>query len=636
MEDTILDDPKTPAHLFMWRAARNYFVGTPGSPEHQTIVQSYDDIDKENVAPISPVKSGRFSPAKRAGFDTAKTETPLKRKRSTHNTSIEMQGHAESQKQTQTQMQAQLAVSPTKSILRTPGAMTPRMKEKAGREMRVAFRSVSLSTNESPEVRRKNGNATTSKAQNQATFGILEDMTSTEGKTHDKAVTTHFTGAMSNTVTKPTSKPSVDSRAESKSATTAPPLADPPNTLDIFAEHDRRTATEMRRLIRHSQKWRDAAKRLDEENLKLKVILEEVGKENARLEGRLRMLGRRESEELRAGFVQKTQEGQVKATKVRESELAKRLEKVKGDDMVGAKTVARVQERRSVVMHDEEEVEEDAETRAMREIDELLDLTPPLDDYEAASRAHPAAAKTKTSESLRSISAPTAPSQRASHASTQLRPVVTSAELPRRPASTTLTSAPKTINESDPSKAAKSRSHQGERAPASETSTQVQYRTTPKLQPRAKNENNYDHARQIQNQIFNIHGPTNTRPTTLDKPTPTFPRPQTAAAQPSPLTALQHRIEGSILPASNTAERLGMPEDRVTEVRRRLAAKKRGSTGSSSAGAAQTGARREESAGKGRWLEKSGGNKFREESGLIGLGSVGGRDGESGVDWIDV
>jgi hypothetical protein len=616
MDETVLDDPKTPAHLFMWRAARNYFVGTPGSPEYTRLQLQHDsDGDKENLAPISPVKSGRFSPRKQVGGgQTGRMETPLKRKHSAIAVNTELQAQ-------EVQRQAPM-VSPTKSILRTPGAMTPRMKEKAGREMRVAFRSVSLSTNESPEVRRKNS-TTTSKTQNQAIFEILEDTASTKGKTHNAQTTTLAAKSKSNGNPELKSGANARTNPRSKDTSTAPLSTAPADTTtDILAEHDRRTATEMRRLIRHSQKWRDAAKRLDEENLKLRIMLEEVRKENARLQGRLRMLGGRSAENLRTADLQKTAMKEQAVQILRDAEVVERSKKQGIEREIKTKASTRGGEQILKSVDEERPYEEDAETRAMREMHELLDLTPPFDEQETQTHAHPTASDNKASESLRSISAPIAPSHHATQSSTYARPVSASAELPRQPSSDAIIPA---TNESELIKAANLRQNIGRPASISQPTTGCQHSTTPQTKRRVETDNNHIQAQRIQAQIFNTHAqPHKPTANANQQPTPRLPPPPSAKNQPSPLTALQHRIEGSILPASNTAERLGMPETRVAEVRRRLAAKKQGRAASNHA-VPEDGVR----GGSGRWLEKSVGDKTREESRLSGVG------GDS-VDWIGV
>lgn len=583
-EDTILEDPRTPAPIFAWRAFKGVFVGSPTSPEPRSQqIQQYDE-DKENISPVSPLKLA--SPSK--------LSTPLKRKRD--NANAEVQG----------QVQTGL-VSPTKSILRTPGAMTPRMMAlREGREARVTFRSVSLS----PEVRRKLNKQSQAQSQPQVqTKDVLvardehvqaEQKQQVASKRVKQAVEPVKTQSMP--------------QNSAKEADKAPSAADPEIMIDIEA-HDRRTAKEMRRLIRHSQKWRDAAKRLDEENAKLKVMLEEARRENTRLEGALR----------RANQGQQQPELSRERGAVKESMS---LRPVRSERAIGRETIRGKEKKAKDV--DGQEAEDDAEAKAMKEIEELLDLTPPLDDHDSHSHSlphsRPEVPQMTAIEANRSTSAPT-PSYLHTYTLARAK-TSTSTTLPRRPASSTLptTSTTRTSIPATTTPQAQPKSHaqpQNQLRPQSEMPHQIQsrQRITPQAQAQTHTENqpNPFKPQQPQNPQNKLRSHPHPHPTFL-------PPSSTTKPAPSPLTALQYRIEGSILPAAETAVRIGMDEGRVLEVRRRLMERKIRRGGISLAASAQAGVggagvgSAAVAGGTSRWLEPPVGGKIREDSDVDWIG----------------
>lgn len=226
-EETLLDPPVTPAHLFAYRALRGWFAGSPDSP----------DDDKENLSPVT-IKT-------LAGNTTSNSDdvlrlSPQKRKRDS----------------------LAIPLSPTKSILRTPGAPTPRAKSL--RDMNVKFKSAS------PEVRRKDLKMGVKNAE-----GNIQPTTQAAAGNSD-----HKASILAPSPATVKLKPQ-------------PPVLDPAvYDTNLLDDQNRRTAREMKRLVRYGTKWRDFARRRDEENAKLRLLLEDTRRENRRLEAVLRKIER--------------------------------------------------------------------------------------------------------------------------------------------------------------------------------------------------------------------------------------------------------------------------------------------------------------------------------------------------------
>ena len=384
IEETLLDPPVTPAPIFAYRALKGWFIGSPdSSPER--------DNNKENIMPLSSrLKSIDEVPGQRTPIIS-----PYKRKR-----------YSDPQ------------VSPTKSILRTPGAPTPRAKSL--RDVNVKFKSVS------PDIRMKSAPVAAKVAPQSTVAGPNKVIAKTVGE----AAPTQ------------TTQPEAKIQAQQIAAI---PSAISESELDELV---RRTGKEMKRLIKYGHKWRELARRQDEENAKLRVLLETAERETRRLEAALR----------------KTGNGTVGSAK-EQPMLSRQVGTVSSRH--SATTTGK--QATNVLPKPVTTSTLNAQDQALSD---LLDLTPPP--------AHPSQHATSTAAN-RSTSAP------------------------------------------NPTTVSHSTTH-----PRTSISNPIQH-----LLPQLKT------------------------------PIPTH----------SPLTALQHRIEGSVLPISDTAARTRMPVDRVAAVRKRLMAK---------------------------------------------------------------
>jgi len=156
--------------------------------------------------------------------------------------------------------QKTVPVSPTKSILKNPHAATPR---KAGvREVTVTFKDVRKSM--SPEMLRHGSpqRVRSQLAMQAPSLDMAQQMPMV-------AVGISTEAAL---------RPSAPLTSVVKS------VQDSGFDLDAYKAQ---TEKEMRRLIKYGQKWRDTATRQDEENAKLRTLLEETRKENERLRRRI-------------------------------------------------------------------------------------------------------------------------------------------------------------------------------------------------------------------------------------------------------------------------------------------------------------------------------------------------------------
>ena len=307
-------------------------------------------------------------------------------------------------------------VSPTKSILRTPGAPTPRAKSL--RDVNVKFKSVS------PDIRMKSAPVAVHGAPQSNIMGPNTEIP----KTVDEAAPAQTTHP--------------EAKIEVQQITAMPGAISESDLNELVL----RTGKEMKRLIRYGHKWRELARRQDEENARLRVLLETAERENRRLEAALRKTGNGTTASAKEQPVLSRQVGAVSS---RHSAAT--------TGKPATNTLAKPLATSTLNAQDQA-------------LSDLLDLTPPPD------LSHP-----KPSAANRSTSAP------------------------------------------KPTKIPASTSH-----------------------PRTSISNPLPHP-----------------PPQLNPSIPTH----------SPLTALQHRIEGSILPISDTAARTRMPVDRVAAVRKRLMAK---------------------------------------------------------------
>lgn len=225
LEDTVLEPPATPAPVFAWRAFKSAVWGSPeSSPEHE---------NKENV-PLHHLHLKSLD-----GTTDAAPSSPLKRKRD-----------------------SQPLVSPTKSILRTPGVPTPRTKSL--RDINVKFKSLS------PELRLRE--------QPQPKAGVQN--AEVEATSRRKVLRVEVRKDNARQDDKPAQKalPSTQNKLGTAPGTTDSQIHDAD-----FQNYCRRTEKETKKLLRHNQRLRDYGRQADAENLKLKKLLEEAQRENRRM-----------------------------------------------------------------------------------------------------------------------------------------------------------------------------------------------------------------------------------------------------------------------------------------------------------------------------------------------------------------
>jgi len=264
-EETQLHDPVTPAPVFAYRALRSIFYASPdSSPE----------TNKENNRKLSP-KHASPRKAKVATFAVPPKLTPQKRKTSSND-----------------------VVSPTKSILRTPGAVTPRRAML--RDLNVTFKDARMSV--SPQLARK------VKSPVKATVGgDVKIAISQPG--NPKGTTEEIFGTVSTQHSERVMSP-MKQRAVTNIQSSHPPSKDtgrqwPSTTEATFTMADieaymRNTEKEMKRLVRHAQKMRDYARKQDAENTRLRKLVEDLQEENERLrKAEVRRAGKDEEVETR-------------------------------------------------------------------------------------------------------------------------------------------------------------------------------------------------------------------------------------------------------------------------------------------------------------------------------------------------
>ncbi|KPI37715.1 uncharacterized protein AB675_174 [Cyphellophora attinorum] len=251
-EETLISfAPVTPAHKFAWRALRGFVYGSPESPEiDNNLVPGSVGSGKENARPVSPSLKKIIL----EGIPTL--ASPQKRKRSDA-------------------APAAPQLSPTKSILRTPGgAPTPRAKSL--RDVNVKFKSVS------PEVM--------AVKQRNATAPVLGkvDVVSLEKEIDElqQELEASIDGGKKNTAPDQAHVVSKKVRKTSKQTTVSDIM--PATAHDPEREaYQRRTEMEVKQILRHQKKIKDYAKRADEQNVILKGMVAELKAENARLKARL-------------------------------------------------------------------------------------------------------------------------------------------------------------------------------------------------------------------------------------------------------------------------------------------------------------------------------------------------------------
>lgn len=241
MDETRIDAAPTPAHIFAYRAFRSVFVRSPeSSPVRPPLTEPQHPNDNKENARDTAVQGSRF------------VTSPVRAKRDAELASDTLNLALTPKRQCVN------PVSPTKSILKKSNVLTPR---RAGlRDVTVTFKDVRMST--SPELTRK-GSPTRVRSQ--------PDLRST--------LATLSSVGLNAPVLRPTSTNWTDSKATVPKDGTAPQTT---ADFDLDA-YIAQTEKEMRRLIKYGQKWREQAKKQEQENARLQARLEKLQKENNRL-----------------------------------------------------------------------------------------------------------------------------------------------------------------------------------------------------------------------------------------------------------------------------------------------------------------------------------------------------------------
>lgn len=241
MDETRIDAAPTPAHIFAYRAFRSVFVRSPeSSPVRPPLTEPQHPNDNKENARDTAVRGSRF------------VTSPVRAKRDAELASDTLNLALTPKRQCVN------PVSPTKSILKKSNVLTPR---RAGlRDVTVTFKDVRMST--SPELTRK-GSPTRVRSQ--------PDLRST--------LATLSSVGLNAPVLRPTSANWTDGKAMVAKDETAPQTT---ADFDLDA-YIAQTEKEMRRLIKYGQKWRDQAKKQEQENARLQARLERLQKENNRL-----------------------------------------------------------------------------------------------------------------------------------------------------------------------------------------------------------------------------------------------------------------------------------------------------------------------------------------------------------------
>lgn len=247
MEETRIDTAPTPAPVFAYRAFRGIFYGSPESSPVRPHDIHEETLNKENES-VSPLRAPRF------------TTSPIKSKRKDVEDDLAIQGISLTPKK-----QKITPVSPSKSILKNTNGLTPRRI--ALRDATVTFKDLSLSM--SPETARR-----------PSPRRVRSLPAAVAGKSAIQVPNTR--------------RVSPQKRA---GATSAQSVEAPNVTIRDVEAYRAQTEKETRRLIKYGQKWRDQAKKVEAENAKLRALLEQAQRQNARLEKKIANI-----EPVRSGF----------------------------------------------------------------------------------------------------------------------------------------------------------------------------------------------------------------------------------------------------------------------------------------------------------------------------------------------
>lgn len=239
-QSQIPDAPETPAPLFAYRALKGIIFGSP----------DYDDEheNKENIAPAQqPNEKARSVVGPKLRKTLPGDSSPLQSK-----SSRPLNHRVRDAAPTSPSPRKRPPVSPTKSILRTPGIPTPRRQK-----VNVTFKDVRASL--SPVALAMKPPA--------ALAARLEIPTLTTTTTAAAAV----------------AKPSLTWTSATSETVELQALAAPVYDMSSVDAYLKSTEREMKKLVRYSQKMRDYARKSDQENVRLRREQEGLRREVEKL-----------------------------------------------------------------------------------------------------------------------------------------------------------------------------------------------------------------------------------------------------------------------------------------------------------------------------------------------------------------
>jgi regulator of replication initiation timing len=228
----ILDAPETPAPVFAYRALKGILFGSPDYDE--------EDEDKENITPATPIEKPKKAMQKvdRCGrVDSSSlqpnlAQSPNARRREVHQVSPSPRKRRQ--------------ISPTKSILRTPGIPTPRRQN-----VNVTFKDVR------PSVSPTAVNAKLLPAQKEPTAA-------TQSQQATKVAANTAGSAAPETV---------------NAANEVEILPVPVYDMGAVDAYLTSTEREMKKLVRYAQKMKEYARVSQQENAALKVEINQLKRE---------------------------------------------------------------------------------------------------------------------------------------------------------------------------------------------------------------------------------------------------------------------------------------------------------------------------------------------------------------------
>jgi regulator of replication initiation timing len=228
----ILDAPETPAPVFAYRALKGILFGSPDYDE--------EDEDKENITPATPIEKPKKAMQKvdrRGRVDSSSLQ---------HNLAQSPNAGRREGHQVSPSPRKRRQISPTKSILRTPGIPTPRRQN-----VNVTFKDVR------PSVSPTAVNAKLLPAQKEPTAGTQSQQAT--------KVAANTTG----------SAPLETVNAAEEVEILPVPVYDM-SAVDAYLTS---TEREMKKLVRYAQKMKEYARVSQQENVALKVEINQLKRE---------------------------------------------------------------------------------------------------------------------------------------------------------------------------------------------------------------------------------------------------------------------------------------------------------------------------------------------------------------------